>query len=96
MKLKDDKGFTLIEGLVSFILTSGILLIYLPALYLELNRLALLQTEVHQWRQFYEVYRTYDQLQDPIELGDIIEYEFKEGEAYVLFEDGTLLSVVQQ
>lgn len=96
MKLNDNKGFTLVEGLVSFILMSAILSTYLPAFYIELNRLTLLEQEVHQWRQFYEVYQTYAQLKEPVELGEIIEYEFKEGKATVLFEDGTVLSVEQQ
>lgn len=55
MKYNFKQGFSLAETLVGFTLFSLILMLYLPAFYLEMSRISQLQNETEHWRIFYEL-----------------------------------------
>lgn len=55
MKFVNKRAFTFVEALVGLSLFSFILMLYLPAFYLELSRMSLLQKETQQWQIFHEL-----------------------------------------
>lgn len=55
LKFNHNKGFTIAEGMVSLVVFSLIMLLYLPAFYLELGRMTSLNDESERWRVFYEL-----------------------------------------
>lgn len=55
MNYVNKKGFTFIESLVGLSLFSLILMLYLPAFYLELSRVSTLQRETQQWQLFHQM-----------------------------------------
>ncbi|MGO4929074.1 prepilin-type N-terminal cleavage/methylation domain-containing protein [Fundicoccus sp. Sow4_D5] len=55
MSYVNKKGFTFIESLVGLSLFSLILMLYLPAFYLELSRVSTLQRETQHWQIFHEL-----------------------------------------
>lgn len=55
MNYVNKKGFTFMESLVGLSLFSLILMLYLPAFYLELSRVSALEKETQQWQIFSEL-----------------------------------------
>ena len=55
MSYVNKHGFTFMESLVGLTLFSLILMLYLPAFYLELSRISSLQTETQQWQIFQKL-----------------------------------------
>ena len=105
MKYNFKQGFSLAEALVGFTLFSLILMLYLPALYLEMSRISQLQTETDQWRIFYEFVQIekYHSTQlgfsdqkptIPITTYDSVEsFSFEVSACSITFSDGSVYNV---
>lgn len=55
MKFVNKRAFTFAETLTALSLFSLILMLYLPAFYLEMTRMTELRTETQKWNLFHEL-----------------------------------------
>lgn len=109
MKYADNKGFTLVETLIGFILFSMMMMIYLPGFYQEMMRNQIEQEKTFQWKLVSDLaqascnsHKEEGVVEDIVNLynqthtSEAITYHVDLSKVWIQFEDGSELDVTKK